>query len=109
MWKKGSPQSLQRVTPVIDEVASSWIPGEPPFHSRRIAFRKWSPNLASVRKHEPHAEQVKGRREEGSVGKGERQGRGVEGRLEAWGRGVDKANSKRLEEEALGRLGGGCS
>ena len=70
------------MTPVINEVAISWIPSEPPFHSRRIAFRKWSPSLAYVKKQEPQAEQVKGRREEGSAGKGEGHDKGVEGRLE---------------------------
>ena len=41
------------------------------------------------------------------MGKEEGLDRGV-GRLGAWGRGADKANSKRLEAEALSRWAGGC-
>ena len=42
------------------------------------------------------------------MGKEEGLDRGVERRLGAWGSGVNKADSKRLEEEALSRWVGGC-
>jgi hypothetical protein len=64
--------------PVRLEVEASWIPIAHPFHSRMIDLRMWSPNLASVRKEEPKAVQVKGRKgKEGRAGFGKGRWMGI--------------------------------
>ena len=97
LWRKGSPHPSQTVKPINEGVEASCIPGAHPFHSRRIDRRIWSPSFASVKKHEPQAVQVKGRREIGSIGEegGGKLGKGVDESV-FWGRGVDKAISRRL-------------
>jgi hypothetical protein len=81
LWRKESPHPSQTVKPINEGVEASCIPGAHPFHSIRMDFRIWSPSLASVKKHEPQAVQVKGRREVGFVGEegGGGQGGGVGG------------------------------
>jgi len=65
LWRKGSSQPSHMQNPERLAVEDSWIPVEQPFHSRIIDLRMWSPSLAYVRKEEPHAEQVKGRKGKG--------------------------------------------
>ena len=101
LWRKGSPQPSQMQKPERLVVEASWIPVAQPFHSRIIDLRMWSPNLAYVRKKEPQAVQVKGRKGKGGRIGFEGEGRWI-GRVAgvgglAWeGRGVDMAISKRL-------------
>jgi hypothetical protein len=97
LWRKGSQHPSQMVKPINKGVEASCIPGTHPFQSIRMDRRIWSPNLASVKKHEPQAVQVKGRREVGSIGEEGGGGLGQgKGELVFWGSGVDKAISRRL-------------
>ena len=61
------------------EVEASWILVAQPFHSRIMDLRMWSPNLASVRKHEPQAVHAKGKKggRIGYEGEGRWRGRGL--------------------------------
>ena len=59
--EKGQSAVLTKQKPVRLEVKASWIPVAHPFHSRMMDLRMWSSSLASVRKEEPQAVQVKGR------------------------------------------------
>ncbi len=62
LWRKGNPHPSHIQNPMRLKVDASWIPEAHPFHSKMIDFRMWSPSLASVRKEEPQAVQVKGRK-----------------------------------------------
>ena len=97
LWRKWSPHPSLMVKPINKGVEAACIPGAHPFYSSRMDRRIWSPNLAFVKKHEPQAVQVKGRREVGSIGEegGVGLGKG-RGELVFWGSGVDKAISRRL-------------
>ena len=65
LCRKGSPHPSQMQKPERLAVEASWIPIVQPFHYRIIDLRMWSPSLAFVRKEEPQAVQVKGRKGKG--------------------------------------------
>ncbi len=76
LWRKKSPQPSKIQKPANVGVEASCIHGENPFHTIRMDLRIWSPSLASVKKHEAQAVQVKGRRKVGSIGEVKEGGEG---------------------------------